>query len=378
VIGRVTAWRWILTALCVAAALAVLTFACFQLHVNLATTVCLYIVLIITLSLLGNFPVSALASIAAVACLDFFFSRPLYSFEISDPFDVVAISLFLGTSAVITTLVSRLRARAVELRTAVAKLEEQIRERKRTQEVLQQAQDFARVNRVILMGEMTASIAHEVNQPLSGIVANAGTCLRYLAAPVPNLNEVRTHLEFIARDGRRAADVITRVRSLVKASPPQTESLNLNETILEVIELARDQLSRGPITLRTELPDDLPPIPGDRIQLQQVILNLVVNAIDAMSTADAGRRNLTVRSGPYDPGHLFVEVADSGTGFDSSTADRLFNSFYTTKSQGMGMGLSISRLIVEAHGGELTAANNLPHGAIFRFTLPLTPPAEND
>ncbi|MGD1067648.1 MAG: histidine kinase dimerization/phospho-acceptor domain-containing protein, partial [Vulcanimicrobiaceae bacterium] len=171
-----------------------------------------------------------------------------------------------------------------------------IAERRRTQDVLQQAHHFARVNRLMLMGEMTASIAHEVNQPLTGIIANAGTCQRYLGAAVPDLTEVRTHLELIARDGRRAADVIGRVRRLVKRAPPRSEPLDLNETLLEAIALADRVVHEYAVDVRTELAPGLPTVPADRIQLQQVILNLVVNAAEAMGALDERPRELVVAS----------------------------------------------------------------------------------
>jgi C4-dicarboxylate-specific signal transduction histidine kinase len=242
---------------------------------------------------------------------------------------------------------------------------------------LGEAQQFARVNRLMLMGEMTASIAHEVSQPLTGIVANAGTCQRYLAAPVPDLAEVRQHLEFIARDGRRAADIIARVRQLVKRAPPRAEPLDLNETLRETIALADRQLREHEVVLRTELTEGLPWVRADRIQLQQVILNLVVNAAEAMSEAD-GARELLVRTAAGNTDDLILEVLDSGPGIAPSQADHLFTSFHSTKPDGMGMGLSISRLIIESHGGQLTASANVPRGAAFRFTLPLSGPEAFD
>lgn len=247
-----------------------------------------------------------------------------------------------------------------------------ITERKQTQESLQQAQaNLARVNRIMLVGEMTASIAHEVNQPIAAAVTNAGACLRWLGAQPPDLERARQALERIVRDGSRATEVIGRVRALVKKVPPRADLFDINEAILEVIALAQSELQKHPVELRTHLASDVPLVTADRVQLQQVILNLIVNAIDAMGGVANGRRELVVNSGRSDPDDVFVEVRDSGPGLDPGDLNHLFDSFFTTKPEGMGMGLSISRSIVESHGGRLWAMPNEPHGAIFRFTLPV-------
>jgi C4-dicarboxylate-specific signal transduction histidine kinase len=247
-----------------------------------------------------------------------------------------------------------------------------ITERKQAQEALLQARaDLSRVNRVMLMGEMAASIAHEVNQPLTGIVAHAGTCLRWLDTQPPDMEEARQSLALIVQDGNRAAEVIGRIRALVKRMPPRRDALDINTAILEVIALAHSELQRNSVELRTHLASDLPLAAADRVQLQQVMLNLIANAIEAMSGVSDKRRELMVRSGTGDANDLFVEVRDSGLGLDPANLDRLFESFYTTKSDGMGMGLSISRSIIEAHGGRLWAIPNQPHGAVFRLTLPV-------
>jgi C4-dicarboxylate-specific signal transduction histidine kinase len=352
-------------------AVAVVTFVSYRLDLNLATATCLLLCVIFLLSLWGSLPASLAISLVAVGCLDYYFSPPIASFELDSPFDAIALALFVMASGVITTLTSRVRARTVALALSTAKLNQQIAEHKQTQEFLQQTQELARVNRVMLMGEMTASIAHEVNQPLTGIVANAGTALRYLAAEIPDVEEARQYLGFIARDGKRAAEVIGRIRALVRRVPGRRSRLDLNESILEVIALTQNELQRNPVDLQTNLARDLPLVPADRVQLQQVILNLIVNALEAMNEAGNQPRTLVVSSGPSDANEVFVEVRDSGPGLDAANLDRLFRSFYTTKSEGMGMGLSISRLIVESHGGRLWATNNVPHGAVFRFTLPV-------
>ena len=247
-----------------------------------------------------------------------------------------------------------------------------IEERKRAEEALRKTQaDLAHVTRVMTMGELVASIAHEVNQPLTGVVAHAGTCLRWLAAQPPDIGEVRQYLELIVRDGKRAGEVIYRIRALVKKVPPRRDRLDINTAILEVIALTHSELQRNRVELRTHLSSDLPLVCADRVQLQQVILNLIVNAMEAMSGVGNRPRELVVGAGGSDSNEVFVEVRDSGPGLDPANLSCLFESFYTTKPDGMGMGLSISRSIIEAHGGRLWATPNQPHGAVFRFTLPV-------
>jgi PAS domain S-box-containing protein len=246
-----------------------------------------------------------------------------------------------------------------------------ITERKRAEEALQQAQaDLARLNRVMLLGEMTASIGHEVNQPISAVITNAHAGLRWLDARRPDLDEVRQALSRIVRDGNRAGEVIDRIRALVRKVPPHQDRSNINETIHEVIALTQTEVERNGIRLQTRLADDLPLVPADRVQLQQVIMNLIVNAIEAMAGIGDKPRELTIASARGDANTVFVAVQDTGPGIDPADLDRLFQSFYTTKPDGIGMGLAISRSIVEAHGGTLSATPNQPHGATFQFTVP--------
>ena len=257
--------------------------------------------------------------------------------------------------------------------TAILETNNDVTERKHTQESLQQAQaNLARVNRVMLIGEMTALIAHEINQPLTGVVANAGTCLRWLAAQPPDLDEVRHYLGLIVRDGNRASEVIGRIRGLVRKEPPRTDRLDVNDALVEVIALANSELQRNWVAVRTHFSTNLPIVAADRVQLQQVMLNLIVNASEAMSGVSDRPRELVVVTGvSSDPGEVFVEMRDSGPGLDPTSLNSLFDSFYTTKASGMGMGLSISRSIIEAHGGHMQAGPNQPHGAVFRFSLPV-------
>jgi PAS domain S-box-containing protein len=246
-----------------------------------------------------------------------------------------------------------------------------ITDRKRAEAALQQAQaDLARLNRVMLLGEMTASIAHEVNQPIAATVTNAHAGLRWLDAQPPDLEEARQALGRIVRDGNRAGEVIDRIRALVKKVPPRRDRSDINEAIREVIALTQTEVQQNRVRLQTRLADDLPLVPADRVQLQQVIMNLIINAIEAMAAASDGRRELTIVSGIDDTSGVSVDVRDTGPGLEPEKLDRLFQSFYTTKPDGIGMGLAISRSIAEAHGGRLSAAPNQPHGAVFRFTLP--------
>jgi C4-dicarboxylate-specific signal transduction histidine kinase len=244
------------------------------------------------------------------------------------------------------------------------------------QEALRNTQaKFAHTTRVTMMGELTASIAHEVNQPLGAIVASAAAGARWLATEPPEMDKARRALERIANDGTRAAEVIRRIRALMKRQAPIKEWLDINETILEVLALAQYQLHRSEILLETRLGHDLPLVRGDRVQLQQVLLNLIINAIEAMSGIREGPRELTIVSAAGGPDTVSVEVRDFGTGLAPEQAPHLFEPFYTTKAEGLGIGLSISRSIVEAHGGRLSAASNTPCGTVFLFSLPVNEPA---
>jgi PAS domain S-box-containing protein len=238
------------------------------------------------------------------------------------------------------------------------------------EELLQARTEVARVARVTTLGELTAAIAHEVQQPLTGLVSSGNACLRWLSKETPNLEAARRAVERIINDGIRAGEVVSRIRALVKKSPTRRDWLNINDTIREVIELIRSEVQRNRISLQTELSNDVPLVLGDRIQLQQVILNLIMNAIEAMSGVSQAHQELSVASMKDGSNGVLVAVRDSGPGLDSTALDRLFDAFYTSKSDGMGMGLAISRTIVEAHGGQLWATPNVPRGAIFQFRLP--------
>ena len=246
-----------------------------------------------------------------------------------------------------------------------------IEERKQAEEALRRAQtELAHVTRIMTMGELTASIAHEVNQPLSGVVVNANACLRWLAGDSPNLEEARETVRRIVRDGKRAGDVIARIRALATKSATAKERLDMNEAIREVMALAGDELRKNRVAVRTEFAPDLSPVLGDRVQLQQVVLNLVMNGIEAMSSVEERLRELIVRTQNDDAGQVRVTVQDSGKGLDPQSMERIFDAFYTTKHGGMGIGLSISRSIIQNHGGQLWAVANEGPGISVQFTIP--------
>src|SRR5579864_6674463 len=229
--------------------------------------------------------------------------------------------------------------------------------------------DLAHVSRVTTMGELTASLAHEVNQPIAAAVTDANTCLRWLTRDHPDVEEARAAAMRIVKDGSRAADIITRIRRLFKKDTPEREPVDVNEVVREMIVLLRSEATRYSVFFRTELAEDLPQIMGDRVQLQQVIMNLIMNSIDAMKDVD-GTRELTIKSQRAENEQLLVSVSDTGVGLPPQQADQIFNAFFTTKPHGTGMGLRISRSIVESHGGRLWAADTCPRGASFCFTLP--------
>ena len=226
------------------------------------------------------------------------------------------------------------------------------------------------VSRVATPGALTTSIAHEVNQPLSGIITNASTCLRMLAADPPNVDGARETARRTIRDGHRAADVITQLRALFSKKDLTLKPVDLNEATQEVIALSLSELQRNRVLLQPDLADDLPLASGDRVQLQQVILNLVRNASDAMSTVDGRPRHLVIKTEPAEGDQVRLSVQDAGVGFDPQSMKRLFEAFYTTKNEGMGIGLSVSRSIIESHHGRLWATLNHGPGATFSFSIP--------
>jgi len=245
-----------------------------------------------------------------------------------------------------------------------------ITESKRAEEALRQAQtDLARISRVTTMGELTASLAHEVNQPITAAVTDANTCLRWLTRDHPDVAEAREAASRVVKDVIRASEIINRMRSLFKKGTSQRELVDVNEIIQEMIVLLRSEATRYSISIRRELSEDLPQIMGDRVQLQQVLMNLMINGIEAMKDVD-GLRELAVKSQRAEDEQLMITVSDTGVGLPSQQAEQIFNAFFTTKPHGTGMGLRISRSIVESHGGRLWATDNSPRGASFNLTLP--------
>jgi signal transduction histidine kinase/ligand-binding sensor domain-containing protein len=272
-------------------------------------------------------------------------------------FRVSCVAAFLG----LLWGIYRLRVRSIEQR---------YRERKQSEEALRQArEDLTHANRMSSMGELTASLAHEVNQPIAAAVADANTCVRWLARDQPDLQEARGAATRVVNDATRAAEIIKRVRLLFKKGSPEQELVDVNEIIREMIVLLRSEAALYSIWVRTELAPDLPQVRGDRVQLQQVLMNLMMNSIDAMKDVD-WTRELTVQSERGDDSQVLISVSDTGVGLPAQQTEKIFDAFFTTKTHGTGMGLRISRSIVESHGGRLWAADNSPRGARFCFTLP--------
>ena len=264
--------------------------------------------------------------------------------------------VFLGATLVVTGLMEM--KRRVE------------QSRNRAEVALRQAEsDLARVSRVTTMGELTASLAHEVNQPIAAAVTDANTCLRWLNRDQPDVAEAREAASRVVKDATRAAEIVSRVRLLFKKGTPQRELVDINEIIREMVVLMRSEIKRHSISIRTEFAEDLPRIMADRVQLQQVLMNLMINGIDAMKDLD-GTRQLAIKSQRAENDQLTVSVSDTGVGLPAQQADQIFDAFFTTKLDGTGMGLRISRSIAESHGGHLRAVDNSPRGATFHLTLP--------
>jgi C4-dicarboxylate-specific signal transduction histidine kinase len=264
----------------------------------------------------------------------------------------------------------RVTERTSQLTAINEELRKEIADRQRVEEALQEAQvELARITRVLAMGELVASIAHEINQPLAAIVMNTNFSLCQLASSAPNLQEVKDAIEDVAEDATRIKDVISRLRSLFQKGAPDMVALDINDVIQEVLVLLRNEAARNHVQVRLDLAAGLPRVLGDRVQLQQVLINLVLNAIDAMRAVNHRPRDLDIKTARHADGVL-IQVQDSGIGLDPDRVDRVFEPFYTTKPHGIGMGLSISRSIIESHGGCLWAESGSP-GALIQFTLPI-------
>jgi C4-dicarboxylate-specific signal transduction histidine kinase len=329
------------------------------------------------------------AALLSVVALDYYFIPPLYALGISleeapDVIVFVATALFIGwlsgnqkrtqelLSQARDQLDAKVQERTAELKRANEQLVLEIAEREAAQEGLIRAQaEIARIARVTTMGELAASIAHELNQPLGSIVTTGDACLRWLAANPPNLDEARQAVEAIIRDGTRASSVLVRTRGLLRRGERLRERLDINDVVREVIALLDGELRRNGVSLRTEMPANLRPVVVDRVLLQQVILNLIMNAMEAIRAVSDRARVLRIRTEEQSSGSIVVLVQDSGVGLDPKQLNRMFEPFYTTKVQGIGMGLTISRSIIEAHGGRLWAVANDGPGSTFCFTVPI-------
>jgi signal transduction histidine kinase len=349
-------WNLIAQGLTGSAALGLLTLLCFRFNANSTTVALLYLIVIVLVSLRGSFIPSAIVSFLAYICLDYFFTAPLFTLGMNQALDFVAPIAYVTTAFVITRL--------------MAKVRKSMEDQRRAEEALRRSQaEMAHVTRVMTMGELAASIAHEINQPLSAIVNNGSACLRWLAGDSPNVDEAREAAQDIIREGNRAGEVITRIRAFLRKSETEKAPIDINQTIRDVVILMRNEAEGKGVMLQMDLATDLPHVLGDRVQLQQVILNLVMNGIEAMTSVTDGARELRISSRKHEADKVLVAVEDSGLGIDSANLDKIFDAFYTTKSQGLGMGLAISRSIVEDHGGQLWALTTNGNGTTFQFTL---------
>jgi C4-dicarboxylate-specific signal transduction histidine kinase len=329
-----------------------------------------------------------LAVICGTLAVMYYFTPPLHSFAVDAPHVPVFLT-FVACEMGVTQLISwrrrteeairqardeleiKVAERTLELRNANDALVRQMAEQNRTEQALQITRaELARAARITTIGELTASIAHEVNQPLAAVVANADACVAWLSREHPDFGEAQAAAERATQGATRAAEVIARIRSLITKTTPEKSPLEINQVIEDTIALVEGQATRNHVTMQLELSPQLPQVLGDRIQLQQVVLNLLMNGVEAMTAVTERSKTLTIRSGSQGDGQIRVAVQDSGTGLSEEVLGRLFEPFFTTRSKGMGMGLSISRSIIEAHGGRLWAESNTSGGATFQFSLP--------
>ena len=331
------------------------------------------------------------AAILSAVAVAYYFIPPLHSFQVDR--ESIPVFVEFAASSVIVGWFSSWRRRAenelehardhlqitVEERTAELKQTNQqliaeIAERKRAEGAYLEARaELARVTRMSAMGALAASISHEVNQPLAAVVTNADACVMWLSGEPPNLEEVRAAVDCIAREGTRASDIVRRIRALFSKSAPERVPVQVNELIQQAAGLLQAEISRNKVVLETELAPDVPSAAADPVQLQQVIVNLMLNGIEAMSAVEDRARRLSIRSEARGNNEILVTIEDSGTGIDPANHKRLFDAFFTTKAQGMGMGLAISYSIIEAHGGRLWASVRGVPGATLQFTLPAAP-----
>jgi C4-dicarboxylate-specific signal transduction histidine kinase len=373
-------WSYTIAVLSVAVALTISRWP--ALHLQDAP-VSLFLCAVILSAWFGGVGPGLLATALSALAFYYYFLPPIHSWD-AKPGEIprlvifIVSALFVGSLSVAQRSATEslrrarddLRGTVQELQRSNEALQTESLERKHAEESLRESQaELARVSRVTTMGELTAALAHEVNQPIAAAVTNANTCLRWLTRDRPDVEEARAAAIRIVKDGTRAAEIVKRIRLLFKKSTPQRELVDVNEAIREMIVLLRSEATRYNITVRAELAAELPRIMGDRVQLQQVLMNLIVNSIDAMKEVD-GARELSVKSQRTEKEEVLVSVSDTGVGLPPQQADQIFNAFFTTKPHGTGMGLRISRSIVESHGGLLWVADNSPRGASFHFALP--------
>jgi C4-dicarboxylate-specific signal transduction histidine kinase len=317
----------------------------------------------------GGTAAGLFAVLISTAVVAYYFVPPFYSWTISATAEAYFVSFVV--CALVASWVSSSKKKSEEaLRQTRDQLE--IRVSERTAELMKTQAELAHLSRVLSMGELTASIAHELSQPLTAVVAHGNACVEWLSAAPPNLEKARQTAERIVRDGTRAGAVLSRIRALFKKEAPAKDWFDLNEAIHELTIFLRDEALRHHVSIRTDLAPALPKIKADRVQLQQVVLNLMMNGMDAMAEVAGGARDLIISS-RQEASAVVVTVEDCGFGLDAEAAGKIFDPFFTTKSHGIGMGLSISRSIVESHEGRLWALPRPSGGAIFQFTLPIRP-----
>ena len=310
------------------------------------------------------------AVVLSTVLVEYFFLPPFYSFSINAAAETY-FAAFIVCALVASWVSSSMKRSEQALREARDQLE--IRVTERTAALMKTQAEVAHLSRVLSMGELTASIAHEISQPLTAVVTHGHASLEWLSANPPNVEKARQTTERIIQDGTRAGAVLSRIRALFKKEAPAKHWLDMNEVIHELIVFLRDEAARRQIVVRTELTPALPKVKADRVQLQQVLLNLVINAMDAMDGVKDQLREVVIRSQQEGDEAILVQIEDSGHGLSPETADRIFDPFYSTKPQGIGMGLSISRSIVESHEGRLWATVRPSGGAIFQFVVPIQP-----
>src|SRR5215469_6618876 len=387
-------WEWTLTRLlssCLVATISVVIAVIITLSMGAIVkhTATLFFCSVMLSSWYGGLLPGFLAALLSIFALDYFFIPPLYALGISleeapDMIAFVATALFISwlngdqkrakesLRRAHDELDAKVRERTAELEKANDRSRSEIAEREAAEEGLIRAQaEIARIARITTMGEFAASIAHELNQPLGSIVTSGDACLRWLAAKPPDLDEARQAVAAIIRDGTRASSVLVRIRELLSRGERQRERLDINDVIEEVVALSEGELRRNEIALQTEMLEHLPPVVVDRVLLQQVVLNLIINAVEAMRVVSDRARVLRIRTQELASGNIVVLVQDSGVGLDPKHSGRMFEAFYTTKPEGIGMGLTISRSIIEAHGGRLWAHANDGPGCTLCFALPI-------